>query len=256
MTQTDTVGPRTWEEACNEALTAVLAPEAHFATDLLDLDRLEVLMAMCLDSAAGLVRHGGRVAGFHSISDLLAAIGSYAWHWMKVDGYDRPLIPWMVDKLAEKQANYGTGNILAFGEQGLVVRVSDKIARITNMRAKGRNSSDESLFDSLFDLIGYAVIARMLDRGTFELPLTRDTPEGLVLDELAELIDDANAAEQARVEALDAKLRTTLPWLHEDSHAEVLESACQLDYEADDIYFVNQGPWVYAVVREGAEPRD
>lgn len=76
--------------------------------------------------------------------------------------------------LAEKHANYGTGNILAFGPTGLHVRMSDKVARLRNMVNNSRDSDEEPIADSWLDLVGYATIARMLLEGAFELPLERD----------------------------------------------------------------------------------
>jgi hypothetical protein len=67
--------------------------------------------------------------------------------------------------LAQKQHDYGTGNILAFGEFGIAVRMSDKIARLKNLR--GRTAKNESMIDTLMDIIGYTVVAMMLENGTF-----------------------------------------------------------------------------------------
>jgi hypothetical protein len=82
---------------------------------------------------------------------------------------------WSVDAitelLASKQHDYGPGNILAFGLYGIVVRMNDKVARLDNLMAKGARARNESVLDTLIDLVGYAVVAQMLVDGTFELPL-------------------------------------------------------------------------------------
>lgn len=75
----------------------------------------------------------------------------------------------MVDLLVRKQHDYGHGNINAFGLIGLVVRMSDKIARYHNLC--GREGLAEPRIDALVDICGYAVIGRMLADGTFDLPL-------------------------------------------------------------------------------------
>ena len=75
----------------------------------------------------------------------------------------------MVDLLIRKQADYGHGNINAFGIIGVVVRMSDKVARYHNLR--GKQAATEPRVDALVDLVGYATIAVMLQDGTFNLPL-------------------------------------------------------------------------------------
>lgn len=80
----------------------------------------------------------------------------------------------IVAKLAAKQHDYGHGNIMAFGELGIRVRISDKWARIRNLRERQVAPEHESLHDSWFDLLGYCVIGDMLTHGTFQLPLHKD----------------------------------------------------------------------------------
>jgi hypothetical protein len=75
----------------------------------------------------------------------------------------------IADELAElvirKQADYGHDNILAFGELGLIVRCSDKVARLRNLHNK--EGVTEPRVDAWSDLGGYSIIALMLDRGWF-----------------------------------------------------------------------------------------
>lgn len=77
------------------------------------------------------------------------------------------------DLLVRKQRDYGHGNILAFGEPGVLVRVSDKVERLKNLHKIGKlnDPQNESVNDTWMDLANYAIIALMLRRGTFELPL-------------------------------------------------------------------------------------
>lgn len=87
----------------------------------------------------------------------------------------------MHELLCRKQSDYGHGNILKFGQMGVMVRASDKAERLNNlvMRDDGgslslrpaRSPANESLMDAFFDIVGYAVIARMLKAETFELTL-------------------------------------------------------------------------------------
>lgn len=77
----------------------------------------------------------------------------------------------MTDLLISKQRDYGHGNINAFGTYGVLVRLSDKIERLKNLMSNGIKPTNESVIDTLQDMVGYCVIAMMLDDGTFALPL-------------------------------------------------------------------------------------
>ncbi len=76
-----------------------------------------------------------------------------------------------------KQHDYGPGNILAFGEFGILVRLNDKLERLKNLYKKGVEPANESVEDTWADAANYAIIALMLRRGWFELPLAEDAPE-------------------------------------------------------------------------------
>lgn len=126
-----------------------------------------------------------------NLSDLLESlvlIGGEAMNHVRYEPYE------IVEILANKQAAYGSGNILAFGLAGIHVRVSDKVNRLRNLIDKSRadlsmGSLVEPLADSWLDLVGYAVIALMLDKDTFQQPLERDkpTPESIADEAAAEV---------------------------------------------------------------------
>jgi hypothetical protein len=74
--------------------------------------------------------------------------------------------------LCRKQHDYGHKNIDNFGLIGVAVRMCDKIARAENLRGKETNAvRNETIMDTYEDIVGYAVIALMLDGGTFGLEL-------------------------------------------------------------------------------------
>ena len=113
----------------------------------------------------------------------------------------------MRDTMVRKQKDYGPGNIADMGELGLVVRVNDKMARLKNLtlgkeEAKlehiqnmieeydgdlddptlliGKIMSvasseeapqNESIDDTWLDLANYGLIAQMVRRGLWGLPL-------------------------------------------------------------------------------------
>lgn len=74
------------------------------------------------------------------------------------------------DLLCSKQHDYGHGNINKFGLNGLVVRLSDKVARLKNLESKP-NPRNEAILDTWEDIVGYCVIAEMLMDGTFQYEL-------------------------------------------------------------------------------------
>jgi DNA-binding transcriptional MerR regulator len=69
-----------------------------------------------------------------------------------------------LDTMTRKNADYATEadvfrNFRTFGGLGILVRMSDKLARLRNFEEKAEFSvSDESLRDTIEDLINYAVI--------------------------------------------------------------------------------------------------
>ena len=80
----------------------------------------------------------------------------------------------VADLVISKQKDYGSGNIFkspAGPEPGIVVRVGDKLNRLWNLLTSKKAPQNESLEDSWKDVAGYALIALMVRRGLFELPL-------------------------------------------------------------------------------------
>lgn len=80
----------------------------------------------------------------------------------------------VADLVISKQRDYGTKNILnsPFGaEQGIITRLYDKVSRLINLISNKQNPSNESIEDTWKDVIGYSLVALMISRGCFELPL-------------------------------------------------------------------------------------
>lgn len=109
------------------------------------------------------------------------------------------LEPWLTEALEEAKAimhergaKYGPGNIAEFGELGVLVRLSDKFARLKN---QSKDFADESIIDTYMDIIGYALIGIAWKRGDWpgsekpEEPSRMVTPE-LVLERQGEAYDD------------------------------------------------------------------
>jgi len=77
--------------------------------------------------------------------------------------------------LVNKQRDYGHSNITDFGESGVLVRLNDKVCRLKNLLTKNKEPKNESIDDSWVDTANYAIIAIMLRKGTFTLPLKEDS---------------------------------------------------------------------------------
>lgn len=84
-----------------------------------------------------------------------------------IDSIDDKLKRLMIDK----QRDYGSSNILSFGEFGVLVRLNDKVERLKNLLTKNKAPRNEAIEDTWMDIANYAKIALMLREGIFELPL-------------------------------------------------------------------------------------
>lgn len=81
---------------------------------------------------------------------------------------------WTLLTVTRKQRDYGSENIAKFGLNGLVIRIHDKVARLENLIKKDSNPSNESLQDTLLDIIGYSIIAIKWINGTFLFPMSNN----------------------------------------------------------------------------------
>lgn len=69
----------------------------------------------------------------------------------------------LVDK---KHQDYGPHNISMHGELGIIVRLSDKVARLSNLFSKrAKKPRNESVEDTWRDIANYATIAMVYRRG-------------------------------------------------------------------------------------------
>lgn len=106
-------------------------------------------------------------------SQMLPVIARTAWTELAEGGEELDAHE-VVAFLAGKQHDYGHHNILEHGQHGVMVRLWDKIARYDNLQRRGVDPENESLHDTLKDMIGYCVIHMMLGNNTFTLPLAAD----------------------------------------------------------------------------------
>lgn len=90
----------------------------------------------------------------------------------------------VADLVIKKQRDYGKDNILKYEDfmkqvvgkdyrvgVGVLARLSDKMERLKNLYKKGTEPENESIEDTFHDIIGYAIVALLLLRNQFKLPL-------------------------------------------------------------------------------------
>jgi hypothetical protein len=73
-----------------------------------------------------------------------------------------------VQLLDKKQKDYGPANISAFGELGVLVRVSDKVERMRNLAKNGATPENEAVADSWVDLANYGLIGQLCNAGKWK----------------------------------------------------------------------------------------
>jgi len=149
----------TWEQSASQWVIHI----ASFATEKIETNNAK-LMRLC-ESAKKCLFDSDDLP----VSLLWTEIGIEAIQELRLRGV------WdsgeMCSLLVSKQHDYGHGNITAFGLKGVLVRLSDKIERLNNLKSKKSKAQNESLLDTLRDIVGYCVIALMLNDETFHLEL-------------------------------------------------------------------------------------
>jgi hypothetical protein len=155
-----------WESA---AFNHLLTLHTDYTGDTKDDLRTQINTAWTL-VGAGSVSQKAR----DKAVDALSLLGGWAMaHTPQYRENSMEYLMRVTDLLASKQHDYGSGNINRFGLVGLVVRMSDKVERYENLRNRP-TPSNETLQDTLDDMVGYAVIARMVLDNSFNLPLGAD----------------------------------------------------------------------------------
>ena len=70
--------------------------------------------------------------------------------------------------LDRKNADYSSANIQKFGMQGILVRLSDKLERLSNLIKKNGEANFESIEDTLTDISGYSLIGIVWSKGEWK----------------------------------------------------------------------------------------
>lgn len=152
--------PTTWEEA---AATAV-ARLQHLSASTLTLPFDEGIARGKQLLAAGW-------DNLPALNQLIQHLGASAFGALAIESAsDNHAAEEVVSVLIDRHHKYGPNNIMEFTEYGLLIRMSDKVARIKN---GSDDFEDETFRDAYIDMVGYAAIAYMLDNNLFLLPLNQ-----------------------------------------------------------------------------------
>jgi len=73
--------------------------------------------------------------------------------------------------LISKNHKYGKNNILKFGQKGIFMRDWDKICRLEEGIMKGVDLGEEGLLETWADNAGYSLVAMLLEKDWYELPV-------------------------------------------------------------------------------------
>lgn len=94
--------------------------------------------------------------------------GVFEFRIRATTGLAKAALPVVLENLLildRKQQDYGSGNLLKFGVQGVVVRANDKLERIINLSKRTSDAQNEPLADSFLDLANYALIGYLMHTG-------------------------------------------------------------------------------------------
>ena len=177
--------PATWEHASYLAAADIV--ELGIAT--FDPSNVGSIAKVC-DTYERVFASEGTFGGWV----LLAVTAMDALEQGSVVGLWEPVkLEEIVVLIARKQHDYGHNNVERFGVPGLLVRVHDKVARLRNLSARQlaqlveenglplppvAPERNESMQDTLIDVVGYSIVALMVIEGQFTLPLAADLTAG------------------------------------------------------------------------------
>lgn len=152
----------TWNEAASQWVVGM--SNAATYSDMLDIVHVSNMRDLLLEKQQWLERQSVWQSMGHE------AIAELRWRSVWDSGH-------MLALLCSKQHDYGHENILKGGLYGVAIRLSDKIERYKNLNTKASSDPEkswprnESLHDTLMDMVGYCVVACMLIENTFTLEL-------------------------------------------------------------------------------------
>lgn len=158
--------PTIWEEAAEDALGQIFDAVDRSPSRLVDIrETLEGLIDNCFDADEEWTR-AETIIRWTMIGATAINLSAVRKEILR-KGFVLPV-------LIRKQRDYGHENIRRFGRKGLIVRLHDKVARLENLLESGKEPSNESIKDTLLDIVGYSAIGIMWEEDHFLLPLSAE----------------------------------------------------------------------------------
>lgn len=156
--------PQFWDDAALEACGVIFVEPAGYTT----IERLRQTFDLFVQLHFDKNYEGDK--NRQIIIEKWAHIGSIAIEVAKARGLT--LTPESVTEvLVRKQRDYGHENIRRFGRQGLMIRCHDKVARLENLCGSDFKPNNESIDDTLLDIVGYSAIGIMWESENFLIEL-------------------------------------------------------------------------------------
>jgi len=160
MTQLEIPTPATWNDAASEAVREMIARDCRPKT----LPELR-------DAYNGFFSPAQQPLEDERAAAAWSEFGARCRESAVTLAGETLLWQTVIDTVIRKQRDYGKENILRFGQLGLEVRVHDKLARLEHLAMTGARPENETVFDTVLDLVGYSVLGILVARGWFSLEL-------------------------------------------------------------------------------------
>lgn len=146
----------TWEQSASQWVT-YLSAEHNLGTNFTIEDMEAYVDAMIDINESGIQTNNLELLYMRLAQQTITLLRKYnSWDSGK-----------MVSTLCGKHHDYGNAGMNRFGVFGCTVRIYDKVTRYKNLYE--RDATFESTHDTLWDIVGYCVMALMVLDGTFEL---------------------------------------------------------------------------------------
>lgn len=70
--------------------------------------------------------------------------------------------------IRRKNQMYGDGNIDVIGQEGIIIRLKEKLERLKHLISTDQDPEEEPTEDTWKDIIGYGIIGLMVNRGKWK----------------------------------------------------------------------------------------
>lgn len=160
-----------WEQAAHSIVQEIY--DLTYSNGTTDIGTLIKMMRHKVDETIGATKNLTNTTSptaTYSVQQMWYFLARHALTILTNTGH-RPHIDTLTQLYITKQQDYGSENIAKFGTAGLLIRIHDKTARLENIIQRSNNNfntaikinavQDETIIDTLYDVIGYSTIGLM-----------------------------------------------------------------------------------------------